>query len=328
MRLRRQTRGVRCRTFLSVVLLVHVVACNVSGDGAGRDRALRALQGAVMTGTLGDRKLVESSGLTVSSADANLRAGVLWSNNDSGNDETLFAMDSAGRALARWRVTGATNADWEAISTGACADGPCLYIADVGDNSARRRKVTIWRVPEPIVVSDPDRSNDKSPKPSDTAPAERLDFVYPDGAHDVEAIWVSPDTSVWLVTKRPHTAPGGRFRNVLLFRLPAAAWSSTSPVTAELVDSLPLTPIRETTDGWVTDAAFVPGRVALRTYGHVVLFDADSATGRPGALLARCTTAALRDRRGEAIAWLPGGRLMLTSEGKGSRVWAGACAPG
>lgn len=324
----------------TAILVVAVVGCD--DRRVERDRGVLPLQDAVQTGVLEDRKLVESSGITPARLEANAAAGLFWSNNDSGNDEVLFAMDSSGRALGRWRVTGATNVDWEALSAGPCAEGACLYIADVGDNDALRRKLTIWRVPEPVV----DGGTSRAKESAATAPAARLDFVYPDGAHDVEAIWVSPDTSIWLVTKRPHRARDGRFRNVLLFRLPPAAWNERRTVTAELVDSLPLTPVSETSDGWVTDAAFHiatvanpgsaagdsatgarRGRVALRTYKGVVMFDADAATGRPGAVIARCSTRALDQRQAEAIAWLPRGRLLLTNEGRGSRLWAGVCLP-
>ena len=39
--------------------------------------------------------------------------------------------------------------DWEAVAVGACPGGSCIYIADIGDNEAERKRITIHRVPEP-----------------------------------------------------------------------------------------------------------------------------------------------------------------------------------
>jgi len=161
--------------------------------------------------------------------------------------------------------------------------------------------------------------------------ATALPFTYPDGPHDVEAMWVSPDTSIWLVTKRPLRDGARRFRSALLFRLPASAWRSASPAVAELVDSLPLTPRKGDSDTWITDAAFTlsdrGGRVAVRTYQSVVVLAADRWTGRPGSAEAQCSLEPLHEREGEAIAWLDDGRLLFANEGRHGRLASGRCQP-
>jgi hypothetical protein len=39
--------------------------------------------------------------------------------------------------------------DWEDVAAGPCPGGRCLYVADIGDNTASRPSVTVYRVPEP-----------------------------------------------------------------------------------------------------------------------------------------------------------------------------------
>ena len=297
-------------------------------DDAARDSTpLAALREVARAGTIADRALAESSGLAPSSWDA----GVFWSHNDSGNEARLYALDTTGAALGRFRVSGAFNVDWEALALGPCDAGACLYIADVGDNRARRRSVSLWRVrePGPIVASDSGaRAGTAAMAKTDSA--TRLPFRFPDEPHDVEAMWVAPDTAVWMVTKRPSRGALGGLRPVLLFRIPSSAWRSSTTVVAELVDSLPIVPVPGDSDNWVTDAAFTSqgpdgATVAVRTYQAVMIFDADATTGRPGRVRTRCTLAALRERFGESLAWMPDGRLLFGSEGRGSRLWTARC---
>lgn len=316
-------RGRRCGAIpLAVALLL--AGCGREGVGqrdttaAARGADGRDLREARRTGALADRALEEASGLAPSSR----VPGLFWSHNDSGFDPVLFALDSTGAARGRVVVRGARNRDWEAMATGPCPDGRCLYIGDVGDNSARRDVVTIWRVREPL------------PTDSATARAEALPFRYPQGPRDVEAIWVGPDTSVWLVTKRPIRDAAGRFRPALVYRLPAAAWGTAggrAVAAAVLVDSLPWVPTRTGVRDWITDAALSSTRpdrtrqLAVRTYRDVLVFDADTLTGAPGRLLARCSLRSLRERQGEAVAWRPDGDLLFLTEGRGAPVHAGRC---
>ncbi len=296
------------------VAVCTALLCTASGC-APRDSGAAALRDITQLGHVDAGALTEMSGIVRST----LAPTFFFAFNDSGHDASLFAMDSTGGARGHVRVTGATNVDWEAMAAGPCADGTCLYVGDVGDNDARRERVRIWRVPEP-------RATDDS-----TQPAVALDFTYADGPHDVEAMWVSPDTAIWLVTKRPLRDGARRFRSALLFRLPASAWHAAAPATAELVDSLPVTPRQGDSDRWITDAAFAAGargaQVAIRTYQWVVVMSADLWTGRPTAESARCSLRALHEREGEAVAWLDGDRLLFANEGRHGRLASGRCQP-
>ena len=120
-------------------------------------------------------ELPEASGVAVSRRSP----GRLWAHNDSG-DAVLVALDTGGSVTGRVRVSGVKVDDWEAVAVGACPGGSCIYIADIGDNDADRKRITIHRVPEP--------STEDSVAVKDTFHA-----TYPDGAQDAETLIVAQD---------------------------------------------------------------------------------------------------------------------------------------
>ena len=143
-------------------------------------------------------RLIERPGVAVSRA----YPDVLWTHNDSGDRPYLYATDLRGTDRGALLVPGADAIDWEDISLGPCPvafslpASACVYLADTGDNLEFRPFVTIYAVPEP---PPPERASDTSG--TTRAPAV-LRLRYPDGPHDVEAVYVSPrDTAVYLVSK-------------------------------------------------------------------------------------------------------------------------------
>lgn len=252
---------------------------------------------ASRTGAFADKRITESSGV----APSRRTPGVLWTHGDSGEPAYLFATDTAGTVRGTFGVTGARNRDWEDIALGPCGRSTCVYLADTGDNNERRSAVALYRVPEPRL---PER-RPKHVRP--TAPAEVLTFRYPDGPHDVEAMWVAPNEDVHLVSK-------GRTGRIRHYRVRAAGWASRRPATAERLEALPL-PVRSRLD-YVTGAALSPdGRmVVVRSYTTAYFF-AVLANGRL-ALPAEPRACDVRDLglQGEGVGWLDRNRLVLTSE--------------
>ncbi|MGH2625319.1 MAG: hypothetical protein ACRDHY_01550, partial [Anaerolineales bacterium] len=145
------------------------------------------------TGAFASARVTESSGVAVSRQ----HKGILWTINDSGDGPFLYATALEGRDLGAVRLRGASAEDWEDIALGPCPSrsGTCLYVADTGDNLERRLSVTVYAVEEPAPPGGP----------SDTTravAAQRLEVIYPDGPHDVEAIYVGPgDGALYLVSK-------------------------------------------------------------------------------------------------------------------------------
>jgi len=257
--------------------------------------------------------------------------GGIFTVHGSGNDPLWFALDTAGADRGAWRGYGATNVDWEATSVGPCAGSraivpgvampnECVYIGDTGDNREAHASRVIYRVPEPAAQ--------RAGFLGDVT-AEALEFRYPDGAHDVEAMYVPPNGFIYLITKRPRRDAAGRLRPALVFDLPPDSWGKPGPVVARLVDSLALVP-GSAPLRFITDAALSPDAraLAVRTYAQVYTFATDPATGRVLAAIppAVCNIVALNVWPGEGVTWLaPSGKLLLTSEGRFSPMQVVDC---
>ena len=126
--------------------------------------------------------LDESSGLAASHS----RPGLFWTHNDDGGPY-LFAFDAKGKSLGRVRVAGADVYDWEDMAIGPNNE---IYIGDIGDNDRKRKRIAVYKVPEP-------NANDSA-----TKPARAIKLRYPDGPHDAETLIVHPRTGdIYIVTK-------------------------------------------------------------------------------------------------------------------------------
>jgi hypothetical protein len=271
----------------------------------------------LLQATIQSPRLIESSGVAVSRT----HPDVLWSHNDSGDGPYLYATDLRGTDRGRLLVSGAGAVDWEDMALGPCPvafvlqtrpsrqiAGACIYLADTGDNREIRPFVTIYAIPEP----------EPPAGPGDTLGVTRaaaiLHLRYPDGAHDVEGVYVSPrDSALYLVSKgfQPRTA-------IRVYRVGREAWSgedtTRAVAAATLVQTLDITPSREA-GRVVTGAAIRPdGRVvALRTYNEIFLFY-PGVGGRLSPARDRACNIAGIDFGGEAIDFLTESTFVLTSE--------------
>jgi hypothetical protein len=273
----------------------------------------RTLRETTVSGTIDSPALLEGSGIIAAST-----PGLYWALNDSGNDPLLFAVSADGHVRSVVQITGVKNRDWEALSRGPCPQGTCLFIGDVGDNGASRKTVRIHWLAEPTVTDGL----------SELPVAGTITLSYADGPHDVEAMYVAPDTSIWLVTKRPMRGTDGSFRRSHVHRLRFSDGPAPAPLA--VVDSVPVTPVKDWTGEWITDASLGPvdstgnRRLALLTYGAVHVLAADPQTGAPGHELARCALP-IRGTTAEGITWMPDGRLLVLSEGRGAPLHTGKC---
>ena len=239
--------------------------------------------------------LPEASGLAVSRRTPD----VLWSMDDS-DDPVVVPLSTSGVAKSRVRVTGATVKDWEDVSVGPCANGSCLYIADIGNEGTKRQTVTVYRVPEP-------KAGDAA-----TAPAEALDFDYPDGHHDAEASFVAPDGTLFIITKGHPT---------ILFRAPRDARPGVAS-TLERVAELPIDNVLNDHDkkrSRITDAETSPDGtwVILRTNAELLLYRTrDLIAGKSGDVW-HVDLRSLDETQGEGVAMSDAGDVYLAGEGGG-----------
>jgi hypothetical protein len=247
--------------------------------------------------------LPELSGLAARARNA----GISWAHNDSGNALELFALREDGSVAARIPLTGATNIDVEDIAVGPCAEGSCVFLADIGDNKEVRGKVHLYRLPEPELLEDTPRA------------VVDLPFRYADRAHNAEALVVDPATGTpWIITKGLFTlgdvyrveglAPGSEGVAVKLGALQNPAFDQLTTAA----DAHPTAP-----------------EVLVRSYGRVWLYRAPAGGTLEQALLsAPVELPAPSQPQSEAIAWLPGGSgYLVGTEGAGEGLFRVECAP-
>jgi len=167
--------------------------------------------------------LQENSGL--------IRVGnFLYTFNDSGSGAIIYELDTLGIVLRTITISGATNVDWEAITSNSTH----VFIGDVGNNNGNRYDLCLYRFL-------------KSDLHLDTIQAEKLPFYWSDQTqftslpnannYDCEAIVADAD-SITLYSKNWVDL------NTRRYRLPSF-WIDT--LAAQLMDSFAV-------DGLITDA--------------------------------------------------------------------------
>jgi hypothetical protein len=167
--------------------------------------------------------LQENSGL--------IRVGnFLYTFNDSGSGAIIYELDTLGIVLRTITISGATNVDWEAITS----NSTYVFIGDVGNNNGNRHDLCLYRFL-------------KSDLHLDTIQAEKLPFYWSDQTqftslpnannYDCEAIVADAD-SITLYSKNWVDL------NTRRYRLPSF-WIDT--LAAQLMDSFAV-------DGLITDA--------------------------------------------------------------------------
>lgn len=153
-----------------------------------------------------DTSLVnEASGLDVSDRFPDR----LYHNNDSGDGLRFYISDLKGGNARAVEVEGEKPRDIEALSLGPCGAKTCLYLADIGDNPAKREGVAFTVVEE------------LESFPAKVAPLRTVRARYPDGAHNAESMAVHPNGDLYVVTK-PADAQAMTPGPALVFRLTAA----------------------------------------------------------------------------------------------------------
>jgi len=304
--------GIAAAALFALVVLVSAALAGGIGSREGRDAGPvgDSAQDAEIAGNvtvLGrmPSRVPESSGVAVSA----VHPGILWTHSD-GAEGRLHAIAYDGRWRASASVPGAGAVDWEDVARGPCpADGGtdgCLFIADTGDNDASRETARILVVPEPARLE----------VEGTVRPLATVDFRYPGGPTDAEALAIGGDGRALIVSK-------GNDGAVRLYELPPEAFTTTSGtgvLEARLVATLPID-----TSGRahrVTGAAMSPdgGTLAVRTASEVYLFPLGEWTREP-----RVCATGKSQPQGEAVAYLDAERLVLTSEGADSPILAVRC---
>lgn len=114
-------------------------------------------------------------------------------------------MNEDGAHVATVTLAGVEARDWEDVAVGPCEHSgktSCVYVADIGDNRAKRANVVIHRFVEPALGE---------ARPSDITVKKIAStrFTYPGGARDAETLMVHPSTAkLYVVEKTSQRDPG------------------------------------------------------------------------------------------------------------------------
>ncbi|MFN7145138.1 MAG: hypothetical protein ACK4YP_15280, partial [Myxococcota bacterium] len=145
---------------------------------------------------------IQSSGLAASRTEE----GLYYTHDDAGGEPRLYLFRDTGPGgefVGPQLVSGATNTDWEDLAAGPCPGSVdaehCIWIADIGDNDEVRPNVSVWVVPESTQAN---------------VTAVECALVYPEGEkHDAEALLISPDGTLRILTKDKDGAKVFRIGN-------------------------------------------------------------------------------------------------------------------
>ena len=230
---------------LTQTLLVILSACWTVGVASGWEPKNREVAKGESSLELKSKALTESSGLAFSYRDKEC----LWSHNDSGDKARLIAFSSNGKACGRADLIGVKADDWEDMAS-FDDGGPRLIVADVGDNSSKRKSVSLYLFNEP----DP---REKTKIQS----YQHLVVRYPNGPQNCESVAVDVENRrILLLQKSPVMAatvheiplplpPNGREADTAVTKIEVEA-AIIQRLAIPLATGMDLCPI--TGDLWIT----------------------------------------------------------------------------
>ena len=273
----------------SFIVVLAAALCTCSQPAPPPDTRLDApiCTDARVTGRL-PSEIAEASGIVASRR----TPGIFWVHSD-GPIPWLYAVDSTGTIKARVRTAGVKMHDWEDIAAGPCGSETCLFLGDIGDNDEIRTDRAVYRVIEPLLTD------------SVTGPPTRYPFHLPGRSHDAEALFVTADQRMYIVTK-------GRSGQLILFGFPASA---RPDVDSELEPIVALNRAHVMLPDLVTGAAATPDGnfVVIRSYSAFQIYRLwnRTLTPVPGG---RYRVRALPEVFGEGIDIRADGSVFLVSE--------------
>lgn len=291
------------------IALTALIACGDSGTsgagGAGGAGAVCLPCGAPTSlATPENKDVKEVSGLVASVG----QPGIFYAHNDAGDSARFFALGEDGSDHGTYLLDGRTAVDWEDAASGPCADGAssCLYLGDIGDNDELRASYVIYRVAEPTTTSAGIR----------TVTSEAFPFVYPDGPHDSEAMFVDPSSgTIVLVTKDKKGASAFAYRPPL---------KVDETVTLEALGEVNVPDLEPIVTG--ASMRHDGSGILLRTQTEVWFYEVGSSGFEAALTATPCSLPAPDEPQAEAIAWrFDGGGFRTLSEGKSEPLVSVSC---
>lgn len=155
------------------------------------------LQQSNVIGRLQGKEMNEISGIAASG----INPDIYYVHNDSGDTSRFFAIQPSGHVRSTIyfkadpaELRGVHDCEDIAVGPGPVADKSYIYLGDIGDNDAKRKSITVYRMEEKAAWATDSLS---------TANAAPIHFIYPDGPKDAETLMVDPvDKLMYIISKR------------------------------------------------------------------------------------------------------------------------------
>ena len=207
-------------SFVSSAQILFICLCTATCANSSEPAHVQYLKPKKLA-TLANSMIAESSGLACS----RLEQGVFWTHNDSGDEARIYAFDRRGRNRGIFLISNVSAQDWEDMASLVLDGQPCLLLADIGDNLARRKAYVLHLVKEPVL---------RGLTPDQTQPwpiLQTIHFIYEDGSHNCEAVGFDEKNRTILLVTKERTAGSG----VYSFIWPEASNSTEKPVVARRI---------------------------------------------------------------------------------------------
>lgn len=162
-----------------IVILVITVSCQSAGQ--------LKIEGSI------NNSIKEAS-----AAETIPQSNLIWTIEDSGNDNKLYGLDTSGKIVKQIAITNASNIDWEDLTSDKEGN---IYIGDFGNNNEKRELFRILKI-------------DNKDLDKKTARAQIIDFTLPKKKYskDFEAFFLhnnsfyifSKETKKFITLKVPN----------------------------------------------------------------------------------------------------------------------------
>jgi hypothetical protein len=183
------------RNFLKLISKIWLAAAMVCASVCARAQGNAV---PVIVGTLQSPILNEISGIAASQ----MHKGILYIHNDSGDKSRFFAITPQGvlktiynfRGDKSW-PSGVGDCEDIAVGVGPLKGHSYIYLGDIGDNSASRKYITVYRFDEAAL----------QPGAPEQTIRQRVavNLKYPDGARDAETLMIdSVAKLLYIISKR------------------------------------------------------------------------------------------------------------------------------
>lgn len=244
-------------------------------------------------GTVENNEIDEASGLVASRQNP----GVIWTHNDSGGNNFIYAMNELAQNLGIYTINGAVNRDWEDIAIGKnpTSGADEIYLADIGDNRLTNTVKQIYVVSEPVV------SPTQTPEAVELTLSHTISFTYPENLnYDAETLLFDQRNNTFFVVTKRH--PGAEENYDKIFSI---EYSVTDEIqVATFVGNVEL-PLDEIVHYGATGGDISPDGnfILIKNYQNIYMWERKNLTIQDALIQPALEVPYIMEPQGEAVAW-------------------------